>query len=110
MQEGKSYLRDTDDFLSKIKQLGPIPEGAILVTADVTGLYPSIPHEGGINALKETLSKRSDLKVPAQVLVDMADQYIIVQGLVIFFWKYPKTMRMAETIRLKSNTGNLPYS
>ena len=73
MQEGKSYLRDTDDFLSKIKQLGPVPEDAILVTADVTGLYPSIPHEGGINALKETLSKRSDLKVLAQVLVDMAE-------------------------------------
>ena len=73
MQAGKSYLRDTDDFLTKIKQLGPIPEGAILVTADVAGLYPNIPHEDGLNALKETLQKRNDLKVPAQVLVDMAE-------------------------------------
>ena len=35
----KSYIRDTQDFITKIKQLGPIPEGAILVTLDVSSLY-----------------------------------------------------------------------
>ena len=31
----KSYIRDTQDFIKKIKELGPIPEGAILCTLDV---------------------------------------------------------------------------
>ena len=73
MQQGKSYLRDTDDFLSKIKSLGPLPRNSILVTADVVGLYPSIPHKEGLEALKATLQKRVNPKVPTKILVDMAE-------------------------------------
>ena len=43
-QDGWSYLKDTGDFLKKIKYLGKIPEVAIPVTADVAGLYPNISH------------------------------------------------------------------
>ena len=42
MQEGQSYIKDTDDFLNKIKNVNAIPENAILVTAEVVGFYPSI--------------------------------------------------------------------
>ena len=35
-----------------MKRLGKVPEGSFLVTADVVGLYPSIPHKEGILALK----------------------------------------------------------
>ena len=34
----KSYIRDTQDFIKNIKSLGPIPEGAILCTLDVSSL------------------------------------------------------------------------
>ena len=44
MQEGQSYIKDTGDFLNKIKNTNAIPENAILVTAGMVGLYPSIPH------------------------------------------------------------------
>ena len=44
MEEGKSYTKDTADFLDKLKDLSELPEGAILVTANVARLYPSIPH------------------------------------------------------------------
>ena len=44
MKEGKMYTKDTAHFLGKLKDSGEIPEGATLVTADVVGLYPSIPH------------------------------------------------------------------
>ena len=43
MQEGESYIKDTVDFLNKIKNINAIPENPILVTADVVGLYPSLP-------------------------------------------------------------------
>ena len=45
MQDSWSYIKDSGDFLKKNKSIGKIPEGAILVTADVIGLYPSISHE-----------------------------------------------------------------
>ena len=45
---------DSGNFLKKAKHLGQIPDGDILVTADMAGLYPSIPHKAGL----ETLSRR----------------------------------------------------
>ena len=47
MKQGESYIRDTGDFLAKLKAAGEVPKGTILVTADVAGLYPSIPHSEG---------------------------------------------------------------
>ena len=38
-----SYIKDTNDFLFKLKNLGKIPENAFLITADVVGLYQASP-------------------------------------------------------------------
>ena len=35
----KSHIRDTQDFIKKLRNLGQIPEGAILCTLDVSSLY-----------------------------------------------------------------------
>ena len=35
-QRRKSYIRDTQGFISKITNLGKIPDGTILATLDVT--------------------------------------------------------------------------
>ena len=73
MQEGESYIKDRGDFLNKIKNINAIPENAILVTADVVGLYPSIPHQAGLEALREALDKRKTHKVPTSKLIKMAE-------------------------------------
>ena len=44
MRKGLPYIKDSDDFINKIWRMGSTPEKAILVTADVTALYPSIQH------------------------------------------------------------------
>ena len=69
MQEGQSYIKDTGDFLNKIRNINALPENAILVTIDVVGLYPSIPHQTGLEALKEALDNRKTRKVPTGKLV-----------------------------------------
>ena len=38
----QSYVRDTQHFISRLKQLGQIPEGALLVTLDVSSLHTNI--------------------------------------------------------------------
>ena len=48
VKQGNSYIKDAGDFLEKLRAIGEIPKGAILVTADVVGLYPSIPHDEGL--------------------------------------------------------------
>ena len=73
MQSGRSYIKDTEDCLKRISALGPLPKNSILVTADVVGLYPTIPREGGLEALRERLNERPDKKVPTESLVEMAE-------------------------------------
>ena len=73
MQSGWSYIRDSGNFTDKMKKLGKVSEGSILVTADVVGLYPSIPHKEGILALKSKLEKQTSSKVPTNDLVKLAE-------------------------------------
>lgn len=47
-----SYIKDSNNFLHKIRNLKDISNDASVVTADVVGLYPSIPHEAGLQALE----------------------------------------------------------
>ena len=73
MRKGWSYIKDSQDFINKSRKLGKIPDNAILVTADVVGLYPSIPHNVGLRALKEALDKREQKKIPTEDLLQMAE-------------------------------------
>ena len=59
--------------MEKRKTLGCIPDNAILVTEDVVGLYPSIPHQAGLIALKEALDKSLSKKIPTDDLIRMAE-------------------------------------
>ena len=59
--------------MEKRKTLGCIPDNAILVTADVVGLYPSIPHQAGLTALKEALDRSLSKKIPTDDLIRMAE-------------------------------------
>ena len=68
LQERASYMKDTTDFHDKIKNLR-VPEDAFLVTADVVGLYPNIPHEAGLKLLKEALDKRRKKKCLRRILL-----------------------------------------
>ena len=43
------------------------------MTADVVGLYPSIPHKAGLQALKNALEKREQKHIPTENLINMAE-------------------------------------
>ena len=69
----KSYIKDTNDFLRKIKGFQNITEDTILCSIDVVGLYPNIPHDEGLKALEKKLNERQNPKIPTETLVKMAD-------------------------------------
>ena len=66
MQRSWSYIKDSGDFIEKIKRISNIPDDAILVMADVVGLYPSILHELGLKAL-EALEEAPGKRDPIQI-------------------------------------------
>ena len=41
----KSYIKDPNDFLKRLRLLTNLPDNSLLCTMDVVCLYPNIPHE-----------------------------------------------------------------
>ena len=62
-QNVKSYIRDTNDFLSKLASLPPLPDDVILCTIDVVGLYPNILHDEGLIAMRKALDLQKDKRI-----------------------------------------------
>ena len=73
MQNGWSHIRDSIEFINKIKNLKNIPSNPILVKADILGLYPNIPHESGSNAIKGALENRTRKSVPTSDILKMME-------------------------------------
>ena len=51
-QEVKSYIKDTNAFLKKLRSLSNLPDSIIWCTVDVVGFYRNIPHNEGLPALR----------------------------------------------------------
>ena len=65
-------MKDSDDFIKKIMNIGAFPKDSILVTGDVVGLYRSIPHEAGLKALEKALNNCTNKNISTEDLVKMA--------------------------------------
>lgn len=50
MESLPSYVKDTTDFINKIRKLPQLSKDSFLVTMDVSSLYSNIPHSEGIEA------------------------------------------------------------
>ena len=73
MQENWSNIKDSWDFLKKVKHLGQRPDGAILVTADAVGLYPSIPDQPDLETLRRRFNELETSEIPTEDIVQMAE-------------------------------------
>ena len=98
IREGMSYIKDSNDFMHKIRNLKDIPNDTLLVTADVVGLCPSISIESALQAFKEVLEQRKDKKILTNDLVKMAafvpkNNYFDILDGVFFIWIHGKDKR-----------------
>ena len=69
----KSYIKDTNDFLKRLRSLTNLPRNSLLCTMDVVGLYPNIPHDEGLSALRKRLNERDKKDVSTDTLVELAE-------------------------------------
>ena len=63
VKQVKSFVKDTNDFLKKLSALRDLSNDFLLCTVDVVGLYPSIPHKDGLEALRLALDGREEKSV-----------------------------------------------
>ena len=73
LQNVKSFIKDTNDFLKKLNELRDLPNKFILCTIDAVGLYPNIPHKGGLEAIRKALNKREDQTISMDSLILLAE-------------------------------------
>ena len=66
-----SYIRDTTDFLQKLRELPALPPESFLVTLDVSSLYTNTPHNEGINACKEFLTLGLTNYLPPRIYANL---------------------------------------
>lgn len=67
IKRSRSYFKYTEDFLENLGYVDKVPSNAILVSVDIVGLYPSIPHEVGLKALCEKKRERVGKKFHCQI-------------------------------------------
>ena len=68
----KSYIKDTYDFVQKIRNL-TIPPDSILFTIDVDSLYTNIDIQEGIQAVKEIFDKNPNKHRPDKELLELLE-------------------------------------
>ena len=67
------YIKDTNDFLSKWASLPPLPVDVILCTIDVVGLYPNIPHDEGLMAMRKALDLTGDKRISTEFFIELGE-------------------------------------
>lgn len=68
----ESYLKDTSDFLNKLKEV-KINESSLIVTMDVANMYTNIDHESGLNAVKIAFKNNPDPRRPDQEILELLE-------------------------------------
>ena len=63
-QKLPSYIKDTEDFIGKMRKLGKVGTNDYLVTLDVSSLYTNINNTEGIEAIKSNKTLKETLKAP----------------------------------------------
>ena len=94
-QAVKSYIKDTNDFLNKLRSLPKLPDNIILCTVDVVGLYPNIPQEEGLSALSKRLDNRMEKYISRVMLCDLAE--VVLKNNIFKFGK--------KTLKTKTGTA-----
>ena len=66
MQQKGSYIKDSGDFIKKLKEIKEVANDAIMVTAYVFRLYL---YDVGLEALRKTLDERVNKKMVLRTLL-----------------------------------------
>lgn len=72
----ESFLRDTNHFLREIADV-KIPDGAFLVTLDVSSLYTNIPHDDGVRALVESYGTHNPVAYPSKKVIEIFTRLVL---------------------------------
>ena len=59
--------------MKKVANLPPLPDNLILCKTDVVDLYPNVPHEERLIAIRKALDTRKDKAISTDSLIELAE-------------------------------------
>ena len=71
-----SHVRDTTDFILRLKRLGKLPKDCYLVTLDVSSLYTNIDTDEGLKIVEEELNKAGQTYPSAKTLTNLLEKVL----------------------------------
>ena len=71
-----SHIRDTTDFIIRLKNLGTVSENSILATLDVSSLYTNIDTDDGLAIIEEELAKTGQIQPSAKTLTCLLEKVL----------------------------------
>ena len=105
-QKDKSYIKDTNHFLSELKSLGKLLEGVILSAIDVVGLYFNILHSEGLTSLQKFSELGDKRQISSDTLIEL-DEIVLKTT---FFNSMKKTLsRYVEPQLEQSLDLHMPF-
>ena len=82
------HVKDTTDFLNKLRNLSNLPSNTLLVTLHVLSFYTNIPHNDGINACRFFLhGSRNNRNIPTETLCDLIRMILTMNYFTFNAWK-----------------------
>lgn len=75
-QKHPSYVKDTYDFVAKVKTLS-VPAGAFLFSIDINSLYTNIDTQLGLQAVARAFERFPDERRPDQVILELLELSLV---------------------------------
>ena len=102
-----SFVKDTNDFLHKLADIDTLLEGTIMFSIDVVGLYPHIPHNEGLDAIRHASNGRQNQEIPTILIVDLAELVLKNNNFEFNGIQYLQTMGTAIGSKMAPTYANL---
>ena len=93
-----SHIKDTTDFILRLKNLGQLPKGCFMVTHDVSSLYTNIDTSEGLKIVKEEVQKNGQLKPSAETITLLLEKVLRMNNFILMIKTIckPKEQRWAQ--------------
>ena len=100
-------LRDTTDFIIRLKNLGRVPEDSILATLDVSSLYTNIDTDEALGIIEEELAKTGQIRPSAKTLTCLLEKVLKLNNFTFDNHNFIQVKGAAMGARAAPNFANM---
>lgn len=102
-----SYIRDTTDFIKRLRALGKLPKNSLLVTLDVSSLYTNVDTDEGLTIVREELEKSGQNNPSAETITLLLEKVLKLNNFTFRDLNYIQIKGTAMGTRAVPNFANV---